>query len=56
MPSQDKGLAFSSSGIVAFLRYLWSIPIVRKMLGWVLQMLLTKVFNWLRKKFPKKKK
>jgi len=49
-------LSFSPSGIVKLLRYLWSLPIVRKIIGWLISALLTKVFDWLRKKRPKKSK
>ena len=50
-----QGLTINTTGCLAFLRYLWSLPIVRKLAGWVLQWILTRLFEWLRKRKPKEK-
>lgn len=47
------GLSVNPSGFLRVLRYLWSQPAVRKLVGWLLQALFTMVLDWLKKKRKK---
>ena len=53
MSRNRQGLYVPTTGIVAFLRYLWSIPVVRQIAGWVIQEVITVIFNYIRKERKK---
>jgi len=52
----QQGLRINTSGILKIVRYLWSLPVVRQMAGWLLQVTIEKIIEALRKKRPPKPK